>query len=83
LNCHAGTHIDWEGEYESEKRAEERLLIIVPLTILWILYPFSTRWFRSFKMGFAYSWQTWRWRRSAATPRPVDQWHASSACPPA
>jgi heavy metal efflux system protein len=31
-----GYHIDWEGEYESEKRAEARLLIIVPLTILLI-----------------------------------------------
>jgi cobalt-zinc-cadmium resistance protein CzcA len=29
-----GYHIDWEGEYESEKRAEARLLVIVPLTIL-------------------------------------------------
>jgi cobalt-zinc-cadmium resistance protein CzcA len=29
-----GYHIDWEGEYESEKRAQARLLIIVPLTIL-------------------------------------------------
>jgi len=31
-----GYHIDWEGEYESEKRAEARLDIIVPLTILLI-----------------------------------------------
>jgi cobalt-zinc-cadmium resistance protein CzcA len=31
-----GYHIDWEGEYESEKRAEARLLIIVPLTVLLI-----------------------------------------------
>nr|HEV7955052.1 CusA/CzcA family heavy metal efflux RND transporter [Candidatus Acidoferrales bacterium] len=29
-----GYHIDWEGEYESEKRAEARLAVIVPLTIL-------------------------------------------------
>jgi cobalt-zinc-cadmium resistance protein CzcA len=29
-----GYHIDWEGEYESEQRAQARLLIIVPLTIL-------------------------------------------------
>jgi cobalt-zinc-cadmium resistance protein CzcA len=29
-----GYHIDWEGEYESQKRAQARLLIIVPLTIL-------------------------------------------------
>ena len=27
-----GYHIDWEGEYESQKRAQARLLIIVPLT---------------------------------------------------
>ena len=32
-----GYHIDWEGEYESEKRAQARLLIIVPLTVLMIL----------------------------------------------
>jgi heavy metal efflux system protein len=31
-----GYHIDWEGEYESQKRAEERLLIIVPLTVFLI-----------------------------------------------
>src|SRR5262249_40995339 len=31
-----GYHIDWEGEYESEKRAEGRLLIIVPMTIILI-----------------------------------------------
>jgi cobalt-zinc-cadmium resistance protein CzcA len=43
-----GYHIDWEGEYESEKRAEERLLIIVPLTILLILIILYTM-FRSFK----------------------------------
>jgi cobalt-zinc-cadmium resistance protein CzcA len=29
-----GYHIDWEGEYESEKRAQARMLIIVPVTIL-------------------------------------------------
>jgi cobalt-zinc-cadmium resistance protein CzcA len=28
-----GYHINWEGEYESEVRAEARLFIIVPLTI--------------------------------------------------
>jgi cobalt-zinc-cadmium resistance protein CzcA len=43
-----GYHIDWEGEYESEKRAEERLLIIVPLTILLIFIILYTM-FRSFK----------------------------------
>ncbi len=28
-----GYHIDWEGEYESQRRSEARLLVIVPLTI--------------------------------------------------
>ncbi|HLN00747.1 MAG TPA: CusA/CzcA family heavy metal efflux RND transporter [Bryobacteraceae bacterium] len=31
-----GYHIKWEGEYESEKRAEARLLILVPLTVFFI-----------------------------------------------
>jgi len=43
-----GYHIDWEGEYESEKRAEERLLIIVPLTVLLIFIILYTM-FRSMK----------------------------------
>ena len=43
-----GYHIDWEGEYESEKRAEARLLVIVPLTILLIFVILYTM-FRSFK----------------------------------
>jgi len=43
-----GYHIDWEGEYESEKRAEARLLVIVPLTILLISIILYTM-FRSFK----------------------------------
>jgi cobalt-zinc-cadmium resistance protein CzcA len=43
-----GYHIDWEGEYESEKRAEARLLFIVPLTILLIFVILYTM-FRSFK----------------------------------
>jgi cobalt-zinc-cadmium resistance protein CzcA len=43
-----GYHIDWEGEYESEKRAEGRLLIIVPLTVMVIFIILYTM-FRSFK----------------------------------
>jgi cobalt-zinc-cadmium resistance protein CzcA len=43
-----GYHIDWEGEYESEKRAEARLLVIVPLTVLLIFIILYTM-FRSFK----------------------------------
>ncbi len=43
-----GYRIGWEGEYESEKRAEARLLIIVPLTVLLIFVILYTM-FRSFK----------------------------------
>jgi cobalt-zinc-cadmium resistance protein CzcA len=52
VNAHVqlprGYHIDWEGEYESEKRAEARLLLIVPLTILLIFVILYTM-FRSLK----------------------------------
>ena len=43
-----GYHIDWAGEYESEKRAEARLLVIVPLTIL-LIFGILYAMFRSFK----------------------------------
>jgi cobalt-zinc-cadmium resistance protein CzcA len=43
-----GYHIDWEGEYESEKRAEERLFVVVPLTIL-LIFMILYAMFRSFK----------------------------------
>ncbi len=31
-----GYHIDWEGEYQSERRAQARLFVIVPITVLLI-----------------------------------------------
>jgi cobalt-zinc-cadmium resistance protein CzcA len=43
-----GYHIDWEGEYESQKRAQARLFLIVPLTMLVIFLILYTM-FRSFK----------------------------------
>jgi len=43
-----GYHIDWAGEYESEKRAEARLLVIVPLTVL-VIFGILYMMFRSFK----------------------------------
>jgi cobalt-zinc-cadmium resistance protein CzcA len=43
-----GYRIDWEGEYESQKRAEARLLIIVPLTVL-LIFVILYSMFRSFK----------------------------------
>jgi len=32
-----GYHIDWAGEYESQQRAQRRLMIVLPITILIIL----------------------------------------------
>jgi heavy metal efflux system protein len=43
-----GYHIDWAGEYESQKRADERLLIVLPITILVIFVILYTM-FNSFK----------------------------------
>jgi cobalt-zinc-cadmium resistance protein CzcA len=43
-----GYHIEWEGEYESQKRADARLALIVPLTVLLIFIILYTM-FRSFK----------------------------------
>jgi cobalt-zinc-cadmium resistance protein CzcA len=43
-----GYHIDWAGEYESEKRAEARLLVIVPLTVL-VIFGILYTMFRSLK----------------------------------
>jgi cobalt-zinc-cadmium resistance protein CzcA len=48
LQLPRGYRIDWAGEYESEKRAEARLLVIVPLTILLIFGILYTM-FRSLK----------------------------------
>ena len=43
-----GYHIDWAGEYESAKRANARLAVIVPITIL-TMYMILYSAFKSFK----------------------------------
>src|ERR1700730_7216551 len=43
-----GYHLDWSGEYESAKRAQARLAVIVPLTVLVIFILLYTM-FRSAK----------------------------------
>ncbi len=43
-----GYQVRWEGEYQSEKRSEKRLLIIVPVTVLIIFIILYTM-FHSFK----------------------------------
>ena len=43
-----GYHIDWEGEYQSKQRADRRLLVVLPITIIIIFIILYTM-FRSFK----------------------------------
>jgi len=43
-----GYSLDWAGEYESEKRAERRLLIVLPLTVL-LIYIILYTMFKSVK----------------------------------
>jgi heavy metal efflux system protein len=43
-----GYRVDWSGEYESEKRAEARLALIVPLTVL-VIFIILYSMFRSYK----------------------------------
>jgi heavy metal efflux system protein len=45
-----GYHLDWAGEYESQKRSEKRLLIVLPITILLIFIILYTM-FGSWKWG--------------------------------
>jgi len=46
-----GYSLEWAGEYESQKRANRRLAIVIPLTILVIMLVLYSM-FRSFKWGF-------------------------------
>jgi cobalt-zinc-cadmium resistance protein CzcA len=48
LKLPTGYTLDWEGEYASQKRANERLLIVLPITILIIFILLYTM-FKSFK----------------------------------
>jgi cobalt-zinc-cadmium resistance protein CzcA len=43
-----GYHVDWAGEYESQKRSSKRLMIVLPITILVICMILYTM-FKSFK----------------------------------
>ena len=44
----AGYHLDWAGEYESQKRSSRRLMIVCPITIL-IIFIILYAMFGSFK----------------------------------
>jgi cobalt-zinc-cadmium resistance protein CzcA len=44
----SGYHLEWAGEYASQKRADQRMAIIVPLTIM-VIFAILYTMFRSFK----------------------------------
>jgi len=44
----AGYHTEWAGEYESQKRANKRMALVIPITVLAIFLILYTM-FRSFK----------------------------------
>jgi cobalt-zinc-cadmium resistance protein CzcA len=44
----AGYHLDWAGEYESQKRSSKRLMIVLPITLL-VIYMILYTMFGSFK----------------------------------
>ncbi len=46
-----GYHLRWEGEYQSKKRADERLLLVLPITIF-IIFIILYMMFKSFKWAF-------------------------------
>jgi len=46
-----GYYLDWAGEYESQKRANRRLAVVIPITILIILLILHTA-FHSFKWAW-------------------------------
>jgi heavy metal efflux system protein len=46
-----GYTLDWAGEYESEKRSEKRLLLVLPITVLVIFVILYTM-FKSMKWAF-------------------------------
>jgi cobalt-zinc-cadmium resistance protein CzcA len=48
VNLPRGYRIGWEGEYQSKRRAEARLLIIVPLTVL-LIFIILYSMYKSFK----------------------------------
>lgn len=48
LKLPKGYHVEWAGEYESQKRANKRLMIVLPITIL-IIFFILYMMFKSFK----------------------------------
>jgi cobalt-zinc-cadmium resistance protein CzcA len=44
----SGYHLEWAGEYASQKRADQRMAVIVPLTIM-VIFGILYTMFRSFK----------------------------------
>ena len=48
VNLPAGYHLEWAGEYASQKRADKRMALVIPITVLAIFLILYTM-FRSYK----------------------------------
>jgi cobalt-zinc-cadmium resistance protein CzcA len=48
VNLPAGYHLEWAGEYASQKRADKRMALVIPITVLTIFLILYTM-FRSYK----------------------------------
>jgi cobalt-zinc-cadmium resistance protein CzcA len=48
VNLHSGYHLEWAGEYASQKRANKRMALVIPITVLVIFLILYTM-FRSYK----------------------------------
>jgi heavy metal efflux system protein len=48
VNLPAGYHLEWAGEYASQKRADKRMALVIPITVLVIFLILYTM-FRSYK----------------------------------
>ena len=63
----AGYHLEWAGEFASQQRANRRMALVVPITVLAIflfLYTMSAR-----PNGLCSSWSVSSWHRLAADSR--------------
>ncbi len=66
----AGYRLQWAGEYESQKRSQRRLLLIVPVTIF-LIFMIIYAAFRSAKWALPCTWSTSAWRAWA------DSWRST------
>jgi cobalt-zinc-cadmium resistance protein CzcA len=77
-----GYHLDWTGEYESQQRANRRLAIIVPVTLLlmsFILYSAFGSWIWVGLILAVVALSPWAAFSACSSPEPISASHRDSA----